>query len=115
MPDRQSPIFTKTYDLILWLLNHTDNFPKNERFRLAKRLEDGAFHFYDLLVEAVRSRQVRAVLLSADLQLEKLRLLLRVCHARKLTATDQYHYASGLLVEIGKLLGGWLETVEVKT
>jgi four helix bundle protein len=115
LSERQSPIFTKTYDFILWLLNHTEQFPKSERFRMAKRLEDSAFAFYEKLVEATRSSRTRAILLDADLELDKLRLCLRLSHARKLTKTDQYQYASGALVEIGKLLGGWLKVAETRT
>ncbi len=115
MSERQSPIFSKTYDFILWLLNHTEQFPKSERFRMARRLEDSAFAFYERLVEAVRSPRSRAVLLDADLELDKLRLYLRLSHARKLTQPDQYHYAAGVLVEIGRLLGGWLKTVEPRS
>jgi len=37
---KQSPIFVKTYDLLVWLLGRTGNFSKNERFRMAKRVED---------------------------------------------------------------------------
>ena len=44
---KQSPIFAKTYDFVLWLLNLTEKFPKSERFRLARRLEDTAFTFYE--------------------------------------------------------------------
>lgn len=115
MTDRQSPIFTKTYDFILWLLNHTERFPKSERFRLAKRMEDCAFNFYERLVEAPRAQNSRAVLLDADLELNKLRLYMRLCHARKLTNADQYQYAANILVEVGKLLGGWLKALESKT
>ena len=114
MSERQSPIFTKTYDFVLWLLNHTEQFPKSERFRLAKRIEDSAFNFYELLVEAARARNPRAVLMDADMELDKLRLYLRLCYARKLTHADQYQYAAGILMEIGKLLGGWLKTMEGK-
>jgi len=109
---KQSPIFTKTSDFILWLLQHTEKFPKSERFRLAKRLEDSAFGFYELLIEATRSsKRKRQLLIQADVQLEKLRLYVRMSQARKLTSLPQYHFASGALVEIGKLLGGWLKTV----
>ena len=109
---QQSPIFTKTYDYILWLLQHTENFPKRERFRLARRLEDTAFEFYQLLIQAARStRRRRAVLLQADLVLDQLRLYTRLSQARKLTSPRQYRHASGLLVEIGKLLVGWLKTI----
>lgn len=75
---RQSPIFSKTSDFILWLLDHTEKFPKSERFRLARRLEDSAFAFYELLIQATRTSQKRRVLIQADLELEKLRLYVRM-------------------------------------
>lgn len=67
MSEGQSPIFSKTYDFILWLLHHTEKFPKSERFRMARRLEDTAFDFYELLIKATRTNRPRAVLLDADL------------------------------------------------
>ncbi len=42
---KQSPIFTKTYDLLKWLVPHLDKYPKSQRFRLAKRIEDAVFDF----------------------------------------------------------------------
>jgi len=70
-----SPIFGKTYDFILWLLDHTEKFPKSERFRLARRLEDTAFEFYELLIRATRTtKRKQAMLLDADLVLDRLRL-----------------------------------------
>jgi len=113
MKDRkQSPIFTKTSDFIIWLLDHTEKFPKSERFRMARRLEDSVFSFYELLIEAARStKRKRMLLIQADIQLEKLRIYVRMSQRRKLTSTSQYHFAAGVLVEIGKLLGGWLKTV----
>jgi hypothetical protein len=108
-----SPIFGKTYDFILWLLNHTDKFPKNERFRLARRLEDAAFEFYELLIQTTRTtRRKQALLLEADLVLDRLRLYVRLSHSRGLTTGQQYAYAANALVEIGKLLGGWLKKTE---
>lgn len=109
---KQSPIFTRTTDFIIWLLNHTEKFPKSERFRMAKRLEDSIFSFYELLIEATRStKRKRQLLVQADVELEKLRLYIRMSQQRKLTSISQYHFAAGTLVEIGKLLGGWLKTV----
>jgi len=108
---RQSPIFVKTSDFILWLLDHTEKFPKSERFRLAKRLEDSILDFYELLVKAARSADKKTVLHNADLELEKVRLYVRLAQARKLTSHKQYHFAAEKLTEIGKLLGGWLKSV----
>lgn len=113
MDDRkQSPLFTKTTDFILWLLEHTEKFPKSERFRMGKRLEDSVFQFYELLIEATRStKRKRQLLIQADVELEKLRLYVRMSQRRKLTSLSQYHFAAGVLVELGKLLGGWLKLV----
>jgi hypothetical protein len=109
---KQSPIFTRSSDFIVWLLDHTEKFPKSERFRMAKRLEDSAFRFYELLVETTRSsHHKRQLLLEADIELEKLRLYMRMSHARKLTSQSQYHFVAENLVEIGKLLGGWLKSL----
>lgn len=109
---KQSPIFTRTSDFILWLLNHTGKFPKSERFRMAKRLEDSVFSFYELLIEATRStKRKRWLLIRADVELEKLRIFIRLSQQRKLTSLSQYRFASGALLEIGKLLGGWLKTL----
>jgi hypothetical protein len=107
----QSPIFAKTHDLLIWLLQHTARFPKNERFRMAKRVDDSAFRFYDLIARATKSGDKRrSVLLEADLELDRLRLNVRLCVELKLLNGAQYEYAAAALVEIGKLLGGWIKT-----
>ena len=108
----QSPIFAKSHDLLLWLLQHTARFPKSERFRMAKRVDDSAFRFYDLIARATKSGEKRrSVLLEADLELDRLRLNVRLCVELKLLNIAQYEHAAGQLVEIGKLLGWWLKTV----
>ncbi len=108
----QSPIFAKTSNLILWILQHTEDFPKSERFRLAKRIEDSAFGFYEELITTVKSGDKKRHLLLADLELDKLRLYLRLAHQRKLTSHEQYLFAAEALTEIGKLLGGWLKSLQ---
>ncbi|HLF28159.1 MAG TPA: hypothetical protein VJG32_17655 [Anaerolineae bacterium] len=55
----QSPIFARSHDLLVWLLQHTAKFPKSERFRMAKRVEDSAFAFYDLIARATKLRDKR--------------------------------------------------------
>lgn len=109
---KQSPIFTRASDFLLWLMEHTEKFPKSERFRMAKRLEDCAFKFYELLILATRStKKKRQLLLEADVELEKLRLYIRMSQRRRLTTLSQYQFAANSLIEIGKLLGGWLKAI----
>ena len=107
----QSPLFVKSHQLLVWLLQHTARFPKSERFRMAKRVDDSAFRFYDLIARATKSGEKRrSVLLEADLELDRLRLNVRLCVELTLLNNAQYEYAAAALVEIGKLLGGWIKT-----
>ena len=37
---QESPIFTKTYDLLTWLLPATTKFPREHRFVMAKAVQE---------------------------------------------------------------------------
>jgi hypothetical protein len=103
----ESPIFTKTYDLILWLLPATQKFPKDQRFVLAKRIQDTLFDFQEALIAAGMGIEKARSLQSADVLLRKLQLYLRLSHDMKFITMKQYEHVSRMAVEIGKILGGW--------
>ena len=48
----ESPIFVKTFDLLKWVIQRTEKFPKTQRFFLAKRINDALFDFYELIGDA---------------------------------------------------------------
>lgn len=104
-----SPIFAKTYDFLVWLIPQTLKFPKSQRFVLAQRLHDSALNFHELLIRARKVRPNREVLVQADVELEKVRLHLRLAHELRLLNAGQYEHGSRAVVEIGRLLGGWLK------
>lgn len=107
---QESPIFVKTHDFVRWLLEHTIKFPKSQRFVMAKRTEDAALDFYDLLIKASKDgSERRQVLKDADLQLERIKHYLRLCVELNLLSVSQYEHASKAIFEIGKLLGGWMK------
>ena len=106
---KQSPIFARTYDLVLWLLQRTESFPRSQRFVLTKRLQDAALDFQEKLVEAALGRKEHLLsrLAEADVELGKLRFYLRLCHELTWLSTGQYAHVSRLVAEVGRLLGGW--------
>ena len=101
----ESPIFVKTDDFLLWLLRSTEKFPKAQRFKMARWLEDNAMAFQESIVWAARSKEPRH-LSDADVQLMLLKRRIRLARELELLTFKQYKYASSLLVEIGKLLEG---------
>lgn len=104
---KESPIFTRTYDLLRWLLPATVKFPRQQRFVLAEAVQRTALRFQEELLEAAYSQRPLPVLRQADLSLAKLRLYLRLCHDLELLGRSQYEHVSRLVDEIGRLLGGW--------
>jgi hypothetical protein len=111
---QQSPIFTKTYDLLLWLIPATTKFPREQRFILGKAVQETALHFQECLIEAGlaggRSRQHS--LAEADVSLTKLRFYLRLCQDLALITPRQYEHVAGMLAEVGRLLGGWRQSIQ---
>ena len=107
---KESPIFSKTYDFVAWLIPLTVKFPRQQRFVMAAALQREALRFQELLIEAAHQRAPAAHLLAADAELDKVRTHLRLSRDLELINGGQYAHAARLLVEIGKLLGGWKKT-----
>lgn len=113
MTRREMPIFTKTFDLLSWLLPLSNNFPRAHRHTATKRLLDAAFDLRERLEEANLRRGAarRAKLHEADEALAKLRLYLRLAERWRWLSPGQYRHGAAMAAEIGRLLGGWLKTV----
>ena len=78
--DGDLPIFVAWMDFLTWLLPTTAKLPKHVRFSFANRIDNLALDVAEDLVEARYSRNKGSVLARANLRLEKLRILLRLCH-----------------------------------
>lgn len=111
MSDRkQSPVFARTHDLLLWLLPQTAKFPREQRFALTQAVQQSAMRLQERLIEAGMNKGSERVKLlrQADIELVKLKAHLRLCQDMKLVTVRQYEHVSGLTLEVGKLLGAWL-------
>jgi hypothetical protein len=106
---KESPIFTRTYDLLRWLIPMTVKFPRQQRFVLAEALQRTALRFQERLIEAARAADPSPSLHQADTDLTKLRLYLRLCRDLRLMSMGQYAHAARMVNEVGRLLGGWLK------
>lgn len=109
---KQSPIFARTYDFVAWLIPLTIKFPRSQRFVMAATLQREAIRFQELLIEASHQKNGTNLLLSADAELDKVRTHLRMSLEMNLIQSGQYEHAARLMTEIGKLLGGWMKTVQ---
>ena len=103
---RESPLFVKTQDYVLWLFRHTARFPKQYRHTLTQRIEQGALEFQRCLGRRLLMQDLSA-LGQADLELWHLRSLLRLAHELGFFPTNSVEYSARSLQELGRLLGAW--------
>lgn len=113
MARQEMPIFVRTFDLLAWLLPMTNHFPRAMRHSFTQRLLDAAFDLSERLQEAnLRYGEARRERLDrADEALDRLRHYLRLAAKMGWLKPGQYEHVTGMVAEIGRLLGGWRKTV----
>jgi hypothetical protein len=107
----ESPLFSRTYDLLLWLIPQAQKFPRTYRFNLAERIQRLALDFQESIVAAGKSRgpERGGWLHTADLQLEQLRVAIRLARDLHLITFRQYEHVIRMANEVGRLLGAWIK------
>src|SRR3989344_2517343 len=103
----QLTIFEKTYQLILWLYPAVRKFPKAQRFVLGQQIENTSLDILRGIIRANASRAKLPILFEASVDLDILRILLRLAKDLKFLSIRQYAFAAEMVNEVGKLLGGW--------
>lgn len=108
------PILTKTYDLVMWTLNHTAKFPRSHRYSLGTRMEQRLYSLFEDLIEAKYTRQKSEILRRAALRLEQIRYQFRMAKDLRLLPLKSHHHAVLLIDDIGRQLGGWRKGAAVR-
>ena len=104
-------IFARTFDLLKWLLERCEKFPKSQRFVVTQRLQGALLDFNEAIYEANARNGPRRVerLEAADAALNKIRSYLRLAHDLDWLTAGQLQHVSVMVAEVGALLGGWLK------
>ena len=101
------PIFTLWYEITGKILDRAGRFPKNHRPTLGNRLIDRSLEMMDLVVRLRYTRQRSALFQEANLTLQQMRVLLRICFEKRLVSASQYEELARGLDAAGRMLGGW--------
>ena len=96
------------YDFMLWLIGHTEKFPRHHRYSLGLTIENRLQHILELLLRAKFSRQKAAYLSDANMELEVLRFQVRLSKDLKALPNRSHGYAAQAMQGIGSQIGGWL-------
>ncbi len=106
---QELPIFTHWVQFLEWLLPTTERFPKRVRFTFSDRIDNLALDIALDLVEARYTHDKLPILYRLNLRLEKLRVLLRLCHRLQYLPHAGYEHAAKSINAVGKELGAWIK------
>lgn len=103
-------IFEKVYQLVLWLYPTVSKFPKAQRFVLGQQIENTTLEILRGIIRANAVRDKVPLLNQASVDLDTLRILLRLSKDLHFLSVRQYGFAAERVNEVGKLLGGWIKS-----
>jgi hypothetical protein len=104
-------IYKESYDFFLWLWPLINKFPKSEKYVLGEKLKFCFLEFFDAIISYNYNYDRKESLKKANIELEKLRLFIRIARDLNIINFTKYEIASRKLNEIGKLLGGIIKTI----
>ncbi len=106
-------IITKTQDFLKYIIPQLEKFPRNQKFLLADRIENHLLNLLELFIKAFySSKNEKPVMLrEANLKLEIMRHLIRICYEMKYINAHKYEVISKTINEIGAMNGGWLKSI----
>ena len=110
MPNTEGiAIFKKIYDLVLLAYQYVRLFPRSEKFVLGERIEHASIDLLEGIIIANQKKEKQASLVEASVKLDILRIFIRLSKDLRLLDLKKYETLSGHIVEIGRMLGGWIK------
>jgi hypothetical protein len=114
MAESSMKVIQKWEDMTLYLYEAVRSYPRNEKFTLAAKTTDVLVEIgVDFMQANSISNRVekRRLIEHADRGLVKLKLLVRIAMMRTYLPLKKYEIFSGQVMEIGRMVGGWLKSV----
>ena len=108
-------ILQKVFDMIMYAYTVLAQYPKSEKFALVADIKRVMDEMLELTIEAQKKYFKKTTLQELDVCIAKLKAYIRLSFNLKFVSLKKYEVWSGMVVEIGKMLGGWLKSVNGKT
>jgi len=100
-------LFNDTYSFLFWLWPTITRFPKSEKYVLGEKLKQTTLELLkNIIAFNNTTSNKKSYLDNMNIELETLRVLIRLAKDIKIIDFKKYEVASRQLDDIGKLLGG---------
>lgn len=102
----------KTYDMIQYGYTALRQFPKSEKFGMAADIKNSMHKVLELIIVANKKYYKKTTLQELDVEVAKLRTFIRLAKDMQFLPIKKYEVWSKLIVEIGKMVGGWIKSTD---
>jgi hypothetical protein len=109
-----SAIIHKLTECFLSAHTRVGKFPKRDQYTIGKRVEDLLLDMVSLtmLARAKSGRSQLLILEKIDVHVQEFYVLLRIAEKTQSLPTTGYADLSERMIEIGKILGGWIKNAK---
>lgn len=104
-------ILQKVFDMMEYGYGALAQFPKSEKFALVTDIKRSMDTMLERVIEAQKKYYKKTTLQELDVETAKLKAYLRLSYQLGFLPMKKYEIWSEKVVEIGKMLGGWLKSV----
>lgn len=87
-------------------------FPKSEKFALVVDIKRCMHLILERAIEAQKKYYKKTTLQELDVEIMKLKAFLRLSQELGFLSFRKYEVRSKMVVEIGKMLGGWMKSIQ---
>ena len=98
------------YDMMLYAYPALEQMPKSQKFSLAQDMKHCMDKIMRLTIAANKKYTKRTTLQELDVEIAALKVYLRIAYDLKYLPPKKYEVWSGMMVEIGKMVGGWIRS-----
>ncbi len=113
---RDAPLYVEAHDLARWVVERSNGWASSDDRHLAPLVAAGACDLLTAVSLALTFPATRASHLeAADHGIVRLRVLLRVANGMGLLSAGGLRFASGRLLAIGRMVGGWRKRVGARS
>ena len=104
-------ILQKTFDMMNYAYPALAQYPKGEKFDLVVDIKRCMDVMLERIIEANKKYYKKTTLQELDVEVEKLKAYVRLSYNLGFLPPKKYEQWSGLVVEIGRMVGGWIKSV----
>lgn len=104
-------ILQKIFDMMEYGYAALAQYPKSEKFALVADIKRSMDRMLERAIEAQKKYYKKTTLQELDVEIMKLKAYLRLSKNLGFLPMKKYEIWSEKVVEIGKMLGGWLKSV----